>query len=131
VGKEKLSKNWIEHKRIFFKNKLRLKFCKFCIHNNVPPHLYKIHNLNLDLHDNTSKLKFNTLRDSYIQKLLKLKLNDTYRHINYTQITLFKLIRKINQNLPVSISNAFFTKQNRCLYFHFINEQKRLNKKMV
>jgi len=126
-----LLKDWIKHKRIFFKNKLRLKFCKFCIHNNiVPPHLYKLHNVKLDLKDNISKSKFNTLKDSYIQKLLKLELSDTYRSINYSQITLFKLVRKINSNLPVSISNAFFTKQNSCLYFNFINEQKRLNKKM-
>jgi len=75
-------------------------------------------------------LKLNTLIDSYTKKLLKLELNDTYRRINYTQVTLFKLIRKINQNLPVSITNAFFTKQNRGLHIYFINEQNRLNKKM-
>jgi len=56
----------------------------------------------------------------------------THRRIYYTQIILFKLMRKINQNLPGSINNiyAFFTKQNRCLYFYYINEQKRLNKKI-
>jgi len=124
-----LLKDWI--KKILLKSKLRLKFCKFCIHNGVvPPHLYKIHNLNLDLQNDISKVKLSTLMDSYTKKLLKLELNDTYRRINYTQITLFKLIRKINQNFPVSISNAFFTKQHRGLHFYFINEQNKLNEKM-
>jgi len=53
--------------------------------------------------------------DSYIKKLLKLELKGTYRHINHTQITLFKLkpakLIKIFLSLLVMLSS-----QNKIMF---------------
>jgi len=127
----KLLKDWMKHKKLYYKSKLRIRFYKFCIENDiVPPHLYRLHNINVELQHENSKLRFNNLINSYIKKVLKLELSDTYRHINYAQSSLYKLERKIYRNLPVTIINAFFNRQNKGLFYYFKNEQYRMEKKM-
>jgi len=126
-----LLKDWMKYKRLFYKNKLRRIFCKFCIDNNiVPPHLLRLHNVNVSVQHDYSKRKFNNLIETYTRKVLRLELDDTYRCINFAQTTLYKLERLIGRYLPGTVTNAFFSRQNKGNFYFFKNELKKLNKKM-
>jgi len=110
VHSVKLLKLWIKHRKTIYRNRIRIRFIKFCIqHDVVPPHLYRIHNFNLNLYHHSSISKFYVLMDIYIQKkLLKMGLNDSYRLINHSQTKIFQLARDITHNFPFYIYNSFF-----------------------
>lgn len=59
---------------------------------------------------------------TYINKLVKIELKDTYRKLNASHLD-FHQIRKIEKHLPMDICNSFFQRHEKSL-FYFREQQK-------
>lgn len=69
------------------------------------------------------------LKSRFIRDILKNEICDEYRHIRALRRELFDVVRFISNNLPISIYNNFFVKQNRFQRIYHLHESKKLDKK--
>lgn len=111
----KFMKLWINY-QMSIRNRVRIKFIKFCIHNDiVPQHLQFIHNSKLNFSHFSVMSKFKHLKYIFILRLLKMELNDAFRSINHSQREILHLVRKISLHILTHITESFFAKQRQYL----------------
>jgi len=118
----RLLKSWMKLRKAIIKNKICTRFLKHCNTFNIfPPHLYSFLNFNIHLNQHVSVIKFNNLKKKFIVNIeLKMKLNDAFRNLNFSQIQIFRLERKITQHIPYYIYFFFFlTRQVSSLYYFY------------
>lgn len=73
----KFMKLWINYQMSIIRNRVRIKFIKFCIHNDImPQHLQFIHNSKLNFSHFSLMSKFKHLKYTLTLHLLKMELND-------------------------------------------------------
>jgi len=126
-----LLKSWIKLRRDLIKIRIRTIFLKFCIqHNITPPHSYNISRTKFFLSDHRSKHKLNSLKRSFITKLIKIELNDAYRMFYSHKTESFHLVSRITKHLPFHTYKKFFRTQESSLFLLFQQEMDRLNNKM-
>jgi len=73
-----------------------------------------------------SNFKLNHLKNHFIQRVLRLELNDTFRKTCYLRTELFRLVRDITCHLPIRICDNFFKRHEKACYFYFISRKKRI-----
>jgi len=127
----RLLKEWIKHRQSIYKSKLRIRFIKYCILNEiVPPHLFGLQRFNIHLHDHTSKTKLDDLKNCFTKRLLKIELKDAYESMNHSCNQLFHLVRNITKNLPWKTAQKFFENQEKRLFSLFLKERQRIDGKL-
>lgn len=70
------------------------------------------------------------ITNQIIGRTLKIKLNDAYRSVNYSQQQIFQLRRQILRHVPANICYSFFNKQEATFRFHLKHEHDKLNQKL-
>ena len=87
-------------------------FLKTCLKNKfIPVHLKKILQYEINTHHCSFIRQINRLKHNFIQKLVRIELNDTYRQLSHVRYELFTNYRTINSFLPFDICCAFFRHQ--------------------
>jgi len=106
----KLLKLWTKFRKIFIKNNLYCRFFKFCIANKITStHLYRMYTFNINLHHYVFNSKLQHLKNLFIQRTLRIELNDTQKnelfpqaiappYASYHPSTAHKNLRQLFQN---------------------------------
>lgn len=126
-----LLKSWIKQRKMIIKNKVRIRFLKFCIASNIfPPHLYQFYKFSLNLNQHSSITRFNRMKKRFITVLLKTELNDAFRTLEYSQTNVLRFERLITRHIPYYICHSFFMRQECSLQLFSGQQFQKMDKKI-
>lgn len=116
-------KRWIFIKQCLTKLTLRIIFLRKCINYNITPtHLTFCTGYSNMLFNGVSRFRCNKITNRFIKDMLGNEIRDTYVHIIALRREIMDLVRSISMELPISVVNGFFIKQNKSqrLYYDFM-----------
>lgn len=124
-----LFKSWIGFNKSIIESRLKTEFLRKCIKFNIiPPHVSNVR-FNANFFSHKSANDFKHWRLLFSKQLLQIEFSDTYLYIRAAYTQIYKLSRLLYRDIPLSICNSFFIRQQGPLHSFFINQHDKLNKK--
>jgi len=108
--------------------RIRIQFLRACIKSNlIPLHLDKHKRYSyINLYDVNSIKILDLIYKRHVRTVLRLELEDAYKHLHHTRISIYNISKTISNILHPYLETAFFNRQETNCYRLFHKEKTRI-----